>query len=128
MELTQAVALGSFVLAIPQGIIGLAQLFSWNKQKKSGNALTLSKNPTIQATILMLAAFLMVFSGFWLWYHPLKATIIEKPVTIEKQIPCPIIQQKNGPATARGKIAIAHSGNNDTNTVAPPQASPSTPP
>lgn len=59
-----------------------------------------------------------------LMYHP-QPKIIEKPVTVEKLIPCP--PAKTGTASARsgaGGVSTAHSGSNDTIQV--PQSS--TPP
>jgi hypothetical protein len=126
MELTQIVSIGSFVLGIPQGIIGAVQLFRWNKRRQSEATEAIrEQSPTVQACILILIAFLMMFCGFWLWYHPVKPKIATVEKIVEKPIPCPITQQKTGSATARGHVAIAHSGNGDTTTVAPPQESPS---
>jgi len=61
--------------------------------------------------------------GGYLIGHPIKGE--EKTVYVDKPVPvpCPITEQKNGPATARGgHDATAHSGSNDTNTSIPSKA------
>jgi hypothetical protein len=82
------------------------------------------------AALLLLGTILTITFGAWMFFaKPLRPTEKTVTVTVEKSIPCPPSEQKNGPATARGgRDANAHSGNGDTFNAAPPQAPPSNPP
>lgn len=119
MEVTQLMAVGCFVLAVPQGIEAALKLTERGK-KKGAN---MPPSRTVFAVVMLLVAFLGVGFGVWLLDHPIKPRVVVQTKTIEKivSIPCPAI--KTGPATARagkGGTAIGHSGSGDTNTITPP--------
>jgi hypothetical protein len=114
---------------IPQALAAI--VFLWDRFfNKKPRGQTHSPNFSLLMAVLLVLGFgATAGSLVYIHDHPqIKTVTVEKVVTVDKPIPCPTSQQKNGPATARGKIAIAHSGNNDTNTVAPPEASPSNSP
>lgn len=110
MELSTAVSIGS---GVPQGAAAL--IFLWDRfRAKAPDAKITSNGRSLFLAVLLLAGVaLTVGAGVWFHDHP---NIIEKRVEVEKlvPIPCPITQQKNGPATVRGAGGIAHSGNGDT--------------
>jgi len=89
-------------------------------------------HPLITSILLFIGAGVTLMFGTWMFISkPLRPTVQTVTVenVIEKPVPCPITQQKNGPATARGgRDAYAHSGNGDTFNSSPPQKPPTNSP
>ena len=104
MSMTDVATIGSFILAIPQAAGAIASM--------QGPSPTKAAKPAGKAALviaLSLGACASVAAGVWVHLHPIEAA----------QPPCPITFQETGPATARGKNPVAHSGNGDTITINP---------
>jgi hypothetical protein len=115
MEISNKIALACLVLALPQGFVACHQLYSLGKQRQE-------REPLLVSLVLLACTIGAVWLGGWMYFdkplRPITQTVtIEK--VVEKQIPCPPTEQKNGPATAHGSHAFAHSGNGDTYKVVP---------
>lgn len=116
------------IATVIQGVA--AGVFLYDRiRAKALDAVMVSKT---RALILSLGlVFSTIAAGFvtgWLWRFKPAPTIIEKPVTVEKIIPCP--PAKTGPATTRGAQSPANSGSGNTTTygVAPPPQTQQLPP
>ena len=112
---------GCFVLAIPCAIVATREIVR-------GVNMPIKTIGQYSIILCALAAFAGAIGlGFYIKYNPPKPDIR----IVEKLIPapCPLTEQKTGPATARGgHDATAHSGNGDTFNAAPPQAPPANTP
>ncbi len=127
MEISNAIAACSMLLALPPGIVAvrdLARVKDASKGRKPSH-----KPNSIMLAILCLFSFGMFIGfGFWMFFDkPLRPVIVERINTmkVEKQIPCP--PTRTGPATQRGPNGIAHSGSGDTYTITPPAQTPKRP-
>lgn len=115
MEMTTILAICCFVLGVPQGLSSFLQLMDRFDGKKSKGNMNLPRSPrTFTAFLLLAGTFFTIGLGFWLWNHPLKPSIIEKTITVEKTLPCP--PTKTGNATTHGLQSPANSGSNNSTT------------
>lgn len=120
MDISKILAICCFILGIPQGFSSILQLIDRFNRKHTVNIDSTRPHHTFTAFLLLASTFITIFLGFWVWFHPLKSTVIEKTITVEKALPCPAI--KTGSATAHsgsGSTSIAHSGNGDDYNIQP---------
>jgi hypothetical protein len=127
MELSTVVGVVGILVGFPQCIEGYQAIFRKVKTSSEGEMPTDNPRSNFLPACLLLGGILCVAFGGWaIGAHPFRPVVEQKQVFIDKPIPCPITEQKTGPATARGgHDAFAHSGSGgDTLTVTPPPASP----
>ncbi len=116
METSSVIDMFCFILAVPQALAAAMFITDWVEGPKTGRA-KMSLFRRSLAFIIVLGFGVTCIFGVWLYDHPIKLVTVVKPVPV----PCLASTQKNGPATARGTGAIAHSGNGD-NYNTPPSA------
>lgn len=100
------------VLAIPNAVVAtLLVLDRWKSGNRANEGLARPLGSVLLSTLMLLFAVALAALSFWNYRHP----PVQSPLTIERtvQVPCSINQQQTGTATARGKGAVAHSGNGD---------------
>jgi hypothetical protein len=105
MELANWIATGSFVT-------GIIQAWGAIDQMRGRRGAAVGKLLTFGLGIG--AALAIVFTAWLLLSEPLKPQVIERTVTVEKQIPCP--PTKSGAATSRGINSPANSGSGNSTT------------
>jgi hypothetical protein len=116
MELNNLAAIGSLIVALPQGLAASIQVVEWLKGKPAKVKLGFGRKAL--AIILTIGSAAAVGFGVWLIDHPLKP--IEKTVYVEKVVPCPVPPPaKSGNATTRGANSPAVSGSGNTFSTAP---------
>src|SRR5580658_7345695 len=116
------IAIGCFILAIPQGVASIIQIYEWRKHKGSAGPATLSRASFYVLTVaLVLGTCLAAGFGFWFKYHPLKPITVVQRTVIEKPVPCPSVINKSGSASSHGSNSPANSGvDNQTYYGVPP--------
>ena len=121
MELSNKIAILCLAIGLPQGLVAVRQLYAgWKRREKElreGVVIADKGGPVLISLALLFCMVLAVWLGAWMYFdkplRPTTNTVVTEKV-VQKLVPCPLTQQKTGPATARGRSAIAHSGNNDT--------------
>jgi hypothetical protein len=116
MELTDVLDLFFAAAAAVQATAALLYIWEWQSKSKSPKA-QMAFGKKLFTIILAAAALTMAGFAVWLYDHPLKPTIIEKTVTVEKTVPCP--PAETGGATTRGAQSPANSGSGNTTTYGP---------
>jgi hypothetical protein len=99
--------------AVPQG--AAAVIFLMDRFKKVSGKTTTSKHSLLLAILLVVGTAGTAGTAIWLHDHPRivwKTVVVEKPVTVEKLLPCP--PSKSGSATTRGPQSPANTGSNNT--------------
>jgi hypothetical protein len=116
MEITKFMAMGCFLLAVPQGIDACLRLHDRLSAKRWGTKATAPNGfRTFLAVLLLAGTFLTIGLGSWLWINPMKPVVVEKPVTIERLIPCPTPPPtKSGNATTKGANSPASTGSGNS--------------
>jgi hypothetical protein len=98
---------------VPQGAAALIFLADYFKTRSSKS--TPSRHSLALAILLLVGTAGTFGAAIWLHDHPRiieKTVVAEKPVTIEKLVPCP--PARSGKATTHGAQSPASSGNNNT--------------
>lgn len=121
MELSNKIAILCLAIGLPQGFVAVRELYmAWKRHEKElrdGAVASGKGSPVLASLSLLVCVVVAVWLGAWMYFdkplRPVTKTAVSEKV-VEKIVPCPLTQQKTGPATARGRSAIAHSGNNDT--------------
>jgi hypothetical protein len=125
MEFSNLVGLWGALMSTLQGIgavYGLVDRSQKRKLEKEGTPVLSKFNPLLISILLFIGTAATIAFATWMFVaKPLRPKIqtVEQKIYVDKPIPCPPSEQKNGTATARGKQAIAHSGNGDNYKTAP---------
>jgi hypothetical protein len=106
------------VTSIVQGVAAGAFLTEkW--KKKEGE---MSSKPWMWTILLPLACIATAYVAFWLFYFSPAPVTIEKPVIVEKSIPCP--PAETGAASTHGAQSPANSGSGNTTSYGTPPPKP----
>ena len=122
MESSNRIALICLVIALPQGAVACHQIHAiWERRRrelKDGIVIRDSTNPLV-VLLLLACTVAAVWLSAWMFYDkPLRPVTIEKPVIVQKAIPCD--SQITGNASANNG-STAQTGNDDSaNTPAKP--------
>jgi low temperature requirement protein LtrA len=121
MGLTGVVDVFLVASAAVQVIAALLYIWEWKSKGKSPKA-QMASGKKLFTVILAAAALTMAGFAVWLHDHPLRPTIIEKTVTVEKTVPCP--PSNTDAATTSGAQSPANSSSGNTTIYGPPPVQP----
>jgi hypothetical protein len=126
MELTTALAVGCFVCSVPQGTAAVVFLVDrfWSKNAEAQMVSTKGRSLFLAILLVVGTALTATFGGYLLG-HPVKPTIVEKTVTVEKPVPCS--PTTTGDASTHGAQSPANSGVQNTTTYGAQPAPPDKP-
>ena len=112
----------AFFCAVPQGLAAYLQLLDRFKAKESKQSTTSGKGRhTLLAFLPLIGTIVTIGFGFWLIYHPIRPVTIEKPVIVEKSVPCPTLPPtKSGNAKTGAANSPAITGSGNAVTYGPP--------
>jgi hypothetical protein len=113
------IAIANWIVASPSTLAAIYQLVD-RKPKRTAQGLTTARtrSPLFVTILLFVGSFGLIAFGFWVIYHPLLPTVIEKTVFVEKQVQCPPV--KSGAATTRGAQSPATTGSGNAVTYGQP--------
>jgi hypothetical protein len=121
-------AMGCFICTIIQGIEASVSLYDRFKPRSSEANTMSSKGGVLAVAILSIVGTIVtaVIGTALLMYHP-KPEAVEKPVVVEKAVPCP--PATTGAASTHGAQSPANSGSQNTTTygATPAQPPPTSP-